>query len=128
MRGRIAAVQTLRQEFGVDALGGAGIQQDPVQRIDIGPASEVVDRAAADDRLGDGRAFRLLNVLDDFNREGLGIEGDFSLPAERVIRALNQIIELRGKPGAIRVEFEGSEFDPGDQIPRRTARNTSVKN
>ena len=25
------------------------------------------------DRLGDGRAFRLLNVLDDFNREGLGI-------------------------------------------------------
>ena len=26
----------------------------------------------------DGRAFRLLNVLDDFNREGLGIEVDFS--------------------------------------------------
>ena len=35
------------------------------------------------DRLGDGRAFRLLNVLDDFKREGLGIEVDFSLPAER---------------------------------------------
>ena len=30
------------------------------------------------DRLEDGRAFRLLNVLDDFNREGLGIEVDFS--------------------------------------------------
>ena len=30
------------------------------------------------DRLGDGRAFRLLNLLDDFNREGLGIEVDFS--------------------------------------------------
>ncbi len=41
------------------------------------------------DRLGDGRAFRLLNVLDDFNREGLGIEVDFSLPAEQVIRSLN---------------------------------------
>jgi len=26
------------------------------------------------DRLDDGRQFRLLNVLDDFNREGLGIE------------------------------------------------------
>ena len=49
------------------------------------------------DRLGDGRQFRLLNVLDDFNREGLGIEIDFSLPAERVVRALNQIIEWRGK-------------------------------
>ena len=45
------------------------------------------------DRLGDGRQFRLLNVLDDFNREGLGIEVDFSLPAERVIRSLDRIIE-----------------------------------
>ncbi len=42
------------------------------------------------DRLEDGRAFRLLNVLDDFNREGLGIEVDFSLPAERVIRSLTR--------------------------------------
>jgi putative transposase len=50
------------------------------------------------DSLEDGRQFRLLNVLDDFNREGLGIEVDFSLPAERVIRSLNQIIEWRGKP------------------------------
>ena len=41
------------------------------------------------DRLGGGRAFRLLNVLDDFNREGLGIEADFSLPAERVVRVDN---------------------------------------
>ncbi len=50
-------------------------------------------------RAVDGRAFRLLNVLDDFNREGLGIEVDFSLPAERVIRSLDRIIEWRGKPG-----------------------------
>jgi len=56
------------------------------------------------DRLADGRAFRLLNVLDDFNREGLGIEGDFSLPAERVIRSLDNIIEWCGKPQTIRVE------------------------
>lgn len=41
------------------------------------------------DRLGDGRQFRLLNVRDDFNREGLGIEVDLSLPAERVIRSLD---------------------------------------
>lgn len=61
------------------------------------------------DRLEDGRAFRLLNVLDDFNREGLGIEVDFSLPAERVVRALNRIIEWRGKPKAIRVD-NGPEY------------------
>lgn len=56
------------------------------------------------DRLSDGRAFRLFNVLDDFNREGLGIEVDFSLPAQRVIRALEQIIEWRGKPGTLRCD------------------------
>ena len=48
------------------------------------------DRLA--DRSGDGRAFRLLNVLDDFNREGLGIEVDFSLPAERVTRSLDPFV------------------------------------
>lgn len=64
------------------------------------------------DRLEDGRQFRLLNVLDDFNREGLGIEVDFSLPAERVIRSLNQIIEWRGKPHAIRVD-NGPEYVSG---------------
>lgn len=31
------------------------------------------------DALGDGRSFRLFNVLDDFNREGLAIEADLSL-------------------------------------------------
>lgn len=56
------------------------------------------------DRLGDGRQFRLLNVLDDFNREGMGIKIDFSWPAERVGRALNQIIEWRGARGRIRVD------------------------
>lgn len=64
------------------------------------------------DRLGDGRQFRLLHVLDDFNREGLGIEIDFSLPAERVVRALNQIIEWRGVPGRIRVD-NGQEYISG---------------
>ncbi len=57
------------------------------------------------DRLGDGRAFRRLNVLDDFNRQGLGIKGDFSLPAQRVIRRLDRIIEWRGMPGTMRVDF-----------------------
>ena len=52
------------------------------------------------DQLGDGRTIRALNVLDDFNREGLGIEVDFSLPALRVKRTLNRIIEWRGKPAA----------------------------
>ena len=56
------------------------------------------------DQLADGRSIRTLNVLDDFNREGLCIELGFSLPAERVVRSLNQIIEWRGKPQTIRVD------------------------
>ena len=44
------------------------------------------------DQLSDGRSFRLFNVLDDFNREGLAIEVDLSLPSARVIRALEQVI------------------------------------
>lgn len=56
------------------------------------------------DQLADGRSIRTLNVLDDFNREGLAIEVGFSLPAERVVRSLNQIIEWRGQPQVIRVD------------------------
>jgi len=54
------------------------------------------------DQLEDGRSFRLLNILDDFNRDGLGIEVDFSIPAERVIRTLDHLIEWSGKPNRIR--------------------------
>ena len=64
------------------------------------------------DGLGDGGAFRLLNVLDDFNREGLGIAVDFSLPAERVIRSLDRIIEWRGKPSTIWVD-SGPQYISG---------------
>jgi len=60
-------------------------------------------------KLTDGRHFRLLNVIDDHNREGLGIEVDFSLPAIRVMRTLDQIIEWRGKPKVIRSD-NGPEY------------------
>lgn len=64
------------------------------------------------DQLSDGRNFRLFNVIDDFNREGLGIEADLSLPSARVIRSLEQIIQWRGKPEAIRCD-NGPEYISG---------------
>ncbi|WP_424915610.1 M20/M25/M40 family metallo-hydrolase [Achromobacter mucicolens] len=61
------------------------------------------------DQLADGRTIRLFNVIDDYNREGLCIDVDFSLPSLRVIRALNQVIEWRGKPLTIRCD-NGPEY------------------
>ena len=56
------------------------------------------------DQLAAGRIIRLLDAIDDFNRERLGIEVDFSLQAERVTRMLDGIIEWRGNKHA---EFRG---------------------
>ena len=61
------------------------------------------------DRLADGRNFRLFNVIDDFRREGLAIEAGFSLPAVRVTRLLNQLLEWRDTPTVIRCD-NGPEF------------------
>lgn len=61
------------------------------------------------DALESGRKFRTFNVIDDYNREGLGIEVDFSLPSSRVVRSLNRIIQWRGKPAAIRCD-NGPEY------------------
>ena len=61
------------------------------------------------DQLEGGRSFRLFNVIDDFNREALGIEIDFSLPSERVIRSLEQIMEWRGTPEVLRCD-NGPEY------------------
>jgi len=43
------------------------------------------------------RRFRTLNILDGGVREGLAIEIDTSLPAERVIRVLEQVVSGRGQ-------------------------------
>jgi putative transposase len=61
------------------------------------------------DTLYGGRRFRTLNVLDEGVREVLAIEVDTSLPAERVIRVLEQVTAWRGQPQAIRLD-NGPEF------------------
>lgn len=73
------------------------------------------------DSLMDGRSIRTFNVLDDFNREGLGIDVDLSLPSARVIRSLEQIIEWRGKPHAIRC-------DNGPEYISQTLKDWTIKN
>ncbi len=53
--------------------------------------------------------FRLLNIIDDYNREVLHSESDLSLPTVRLIRVLEYLRQLRGLPQMIRVD-NGSEF------------------
>jgi putative transposase len=61
------------------------------------------------DSLANGRKLRLLNIIEDFNRESLAIEADSSLPALRVIRVLGRLVNQRGCPANIRVD-NGPEF------------------
>ena len=61
------------------------------------------------DSLANGRSFRTFNVIDDFNREGVAVDVDFSLPSLRVIRSLENIIEWKGKPKMIRCD-NGPEY------------------
>lgn len=61
------------------------------------------------DSLYSGRRYRLLNIIDEFNRELLDVEADTSLPALRVIKTLERICDWRGYPKAIRVD-NGPEF------------------
>jgi len=61
------------------------------------------------DTLYDGRRVRLLTIIDEGNREGLGIAMGVSLPSRRVVRVLNDLIALHGRPSAVRVD-NGPEF------------------
>ena len=61
------------------------------------------------DALTSGRKLRVFNVIDDYNREALAVEVDFSFPAQGVIRVLDEISLHRKLPQQIRVD-NGPEF------------------
>lgn len=61
------------------------------------------------DRLTNGRSFRTLNVIDDYNREALNITIDTSISSQRVQRELRGLFAYRGKPQVIRTD-NGPEF------------------
>jgi putative transposase len=56
------------------------------------------------DSLSNDRAIRTLNIIDDYNREALWIEVDTSLPAEHVVRVLENLLLWRSVPKYIRMD------------------------
>lgn len=61
------------------------------------------------DRLHNKVRFRTFNVIDDFNREVLGIDIGTSMPARRVTRYLDQLATWHGYPDKVRTD-NGPEF------------------
>ena len=51
-----------------------------------------------------GRRFRTFNIVDDYNREALGIEIDLNLPAQRIVRALERITAWCRYPAKLRMD------------------------
>ncbi len=78
--------------------------REPVPLIQPDQVNESWSLDFMSDSLSNGRAFRTLNIIDDFNREALWIEVDFSLPSLRVIRVLNMLASWRGLPRQIRMD------------------------
>jgi putative transposase len=61
------------------------------------------------DTLDSGRKFRVFNVEDQFTRRGLGVEVDTSLPGRRIVRVLDRLVAIWGKP-AMFVSDNGTEL------------------
>ena len=61
------------------------------------------------DSLVTGRKVRVLNVIDDYNREAICIEAASSMPSQRVTRILDELVNWKGTPTQIRVD-NGPEF------------------
>jgi len=89
------------------------LQRKPKKRLPARTAQTLVVPVQANqtwsldfmsDSLSNGRTFRTLNVIDDYNREALWIEVDTSLPAERVVRVLEQLLSWRRRPARIRMD------------------------
>jgi putative transposase len=61
------------------------------------------------DVVSNGRKFRSLTTVDDYTREAIAIEVDFSLTSERVIRVLSRLADERGLPKTLKFD-NGAEF------------------
>ncbi len=92
---------------------GLNLRVKPKKRLPMRDPQPLVAPAEANislsldfmhDSLVNGRTIRTLNILDEFNREGLWIEVDTSIPAARVVRVLDMLALWRGYPKQLRLD------------------------
>lgn len=97
---------------------GLNLRKKPKKRLPTREAKTLFQPSKANycwsldfmsDALRDGQKFRTFNVIDDFNREGLGIMVGRCLPASCITNYLDFIGQFRGYPEFIRVD-NGTEF------------------
>jgi putative transposase len=79
----------------------------------VRPAPQAANQRWAVDFIHDaiqgGRRYRALAVIDEWSRECLALEVDFSLTGERVKRVLERLRDWRGVPAVIQAD-NGPEF------------------
>lgn len=77
------------------------------------------------DRLSSGRKFRALTIVDDFTRECIAIEVDFSLTSTRVVRVFEQLANHRNLPATLKSD-NGSEFTSELMLKWSAERNVEL--
>ena len=78
------------------------------------------------DVLTNGRKIRVLNIIDDYNREALWVDVHFSYPGYKVVEAMDILSMERGLPKSIRVD-NGPEFISKDFKQYCEAKGISIK-
>jgi putative transposase len=101
---------------------GLRVPQRAVKRRRPGTSTVAIERAEAPnhvwsydfvaDQTADGKTLRFLTVIDEFTREAIWIECARHLTSVDVLRVLEQLVELRGHPVAIKSD-NGPEFVAG---------------
>ena len=81
----------------------------------LGGPNEVWAMDFMSDQLFDGRAFRILTVIDGHTREALATVPKAGFRAYQVVEVLDRLVVLRGRPESLRVdngpEFAGKALD-----------------
>ena len=99
-------------------------QRREKDQIALPPATRANERWALDflaDSLTNGKQYRVLAILDVVTRECVGLSASRSLPATRVVSAIERIALLRGVPEMITV-------DNGPELISRRLRSWAERN